>query len=58
MQDNLNPAFLFSSTYTELLCKIVNGEIDPKQLAEKELENRGLDKNGFWIGFKKKLKNN
>ncbi len=53
MKDNLNPAFLFSSTYTELLCKIVNGEIDPKQLAEKELQNRGLDKNGFWIGFEK-----
>ena len=53
LSDDLNPDFLFSGTFTELLSKIAKGEIDPKELAKKELENRGLDINGKWVGFKK-----
>jgi hypothetical protein len=51
--DDYNPNFLFSGTYTELLCAIANGHIDPKELAHKELRNRGLDNSGQWVGFDK-----
>ena len=44
---------MFQMTATELLCAIVNGQIDPKELAQKELQNRGLDNNGLWVGFRK-----
>jgi hypothetical protein len=50
--DDLNPNFILSTTATELLCDIVNGKIDPIALAKKELDNRGLDNNGKWVGFK------
>lgn len=52
-EDETNPNYLFNLTYTELLVKIVNGEIDAKQLAEAQLKNRGLDNTGNWVGFKK-----
>ena len=53
--DELNQDFILSSTFTELLLKIVKGEIDTKELAKRELENRGLDINGKWVGFGKKI---
>ena len=49
--DDKNPAFMFQGTAAELLCKITSGEIDPVQLAKKELANRGLDASGKWVGF-------
>lgn len=49
--DALNSDFLFSCTATDLLTQIVNGLIDPKELAWKELRNRGKDANGLWVGF-------
>lgn len=52
LEDALNPKYLFSLTANDLLCKIVNGEIDPKELAWSELRNRGYDSNGKWVGFK------
>ena len=52
--DDLNPRYLFSLTATDLLTKIISREIDAKELAKKELDNRGRDyKTGEWIGFKK-----
>ena len=36
---------------TEILVAAVNGKIDLNAVAMKELKNRGLDKNGKWIGF-------
>lgn len=53
LQDELNPDFLFSLTFTELLSKVAKGEINAQQLAKQELANRGLDTDGKWIGFKK-----
>jgi len=53
--DALNENYLFSCTATDLLCAIVNGQIDPVQLAKNELQNRGFDRNGFWVGFNKKI---
>ena len=49
--DELNPNFLFRRTYTELLVKIANGEIDANEFAKKELRARGLDNDGNWKGF-------
>jgi hypothetical protein len=53
LQDDLNPAYLFSTTYNDLLLQITRGEIDPRALAAQTLANRGLDlTTGLWVGFK------
>lgn len=51
--DDLNPQYLFSLTANDLLVAIVKGQINPIELAKKELRNRGFDDSGKWIGFKK-----
>jgi len=38
---------------TDILVEVVNGRIDLNKVALLELQNRGLDKNGKWIGFNK-----
>lgn len=50
--DDLNPRYLFQGIATDLLVAIVKKQIDPVELANKELANRGLNKNGEWVGFK------
>ncbi len=50
MRDDENPQFLFQMTHTKLLLQIANKKLDPLLSAKKELVNRGLDKNGKWIG--------
>jgi hypothetical protein len=52
--DALQPQYIFSLTYKELLVAIAQGLIDPVELAKKELSNRGLDANGIWVGFSSK----
>lgn len=37
----------------KVLVAVANGEIDLNNLARKELANRGLDKQGQWVGFDK-----
>lgn len=49
--DDLNPDFLFSTTFTDLLVRIAKGEVDCQRLARITLANRGLDINGKWVGF-------
>lgn len=51
LPDDKNPIYLFSTTDTELLLAIVKDSIDPKKLAMKELQNRGLNMDGRWVGF-------
>ena len=51
--DDLNLNFIFSTTFTDLLVEAVNKEIDLIALANHELQNRGLDKTGTWVGFNK-----
>lgn len=51
INDDANPCFLFSGTFTTLLVKVANGEISAGFLASQELANRGLDKAGNWVGF-------
>lgn len=43
LPDEINPQFLFSTTSTELLLQIANGEIDANELALQELRNRRID---------------
>ena len=50
--DDLNPNYLFLGIPTDLLVAIGKEQIDPVELANKELANRGLDINGKWVGFK------
>ncbi len=52
IQDEANPAYLFNTTWTELLVKIASGQVDATFLAKMELVNRGLDASGKWVGFK------
>ena len=51
IHDALNPAFLFQLTMPDLLLAIVNGMIDPLQLAREQLADRGLNQEGVWCGF-------
>lgn len=51
--DDLNPKYLFQGITTDLLVAIVKQQINPVELAYKELQNRGLDENGKWVGFVK-----
>jgi hypothetical protein len=51
LDDSLNPIFLFSSTDKQLLIDISTSKIDAKELAIKELKNRGYDENGKYVGF-------
>jgi hypothetical protein len=39
---------------TDVLVAVVNGKIDLNKEAFKVLRNRGLNKDGEWIGFDKK----
>jgi hypothetical protein len=54
-KDELNPAFILSLTATELLSKIAKGEINLQELAKRELENRGQNIDGVWVGFKHEI---
>ncbi|MEA2107891.1 MAG: hypothetical protein U9P07_00510 [Pseudomonadota bacterium] len=51
MSDELNPEYMFQTICTELLVKALNGEIDLEMLARQEMANRGLGKDGEWVGF-------
>lgn len=51
LPDDKNPKFLFNGTHTDLLVKIAGREINARKLALEQLRNRGLDKQGKWVGF-------
>lgn len=52
MEKELTPAKgLLQTADTDILVKAANGAIDLNELAKEELVNRGLDKNGKWVGF-------
>jgi hypothetical protein len=38
---------------TDVLVEVANGRLDLNLVALNVLKNRGLDKNGKWIGFNK-----
>lgn len=51
--DDNDPRFMFSTTHTALLSAILNGQVDPMELVRREMANRGLNKDGLWVGFKR-----
>lgn len=51
--DSLNPELMFGQTATELLARIVRGEVDARRIAAKTLAARGVDLDGRWVGFAK-----
>jgi len=53
LPDDLNPELMFQLTHRELLLQALRGEIDLLALARREMADRGLGKNGEWVGFKK-----
>lgn len=55
VKDELNPAFILRLTATELLYKIAKCEINLQELAKRELENRGQNIDGVWVGFKHEI---
>jgi len=42
---------IFQGIDTDVLLEIVTGKVDPAELARIELAQRGLGKDGKWIGF-------
>lgn len=53
IKDDENPAFTYVGIKTKLLLDIVNGKINPKEIAKRELEARGLNTKGEFVGFGK-----
>jgi hypothetical protein len=49
--DETNPKFLFHTTHTKLVKAVATGSLDARELAKREMANRGLGKNGEWVGF-------
>lgn len=51
--DALNPRYVFQSTSTQLLVETLKAEFDIEYCVRKELANRGLNRDGEWVGFSK-----
>jgi hypothetical protein len=49
--DDNNPRFIFSTTSTSILVESLKGVFDLNYLVGMELANRGLNKEGDWVGF-------
>lgn len=50
--DELNPNQLLTGIATDLLVAIASGQIDIQALALHQLQGRGLDADGKWVGSK------
>ena len=55
-EDELDPRYIFNMTATQLLTEALKGEFDITYLIKRQLANRGLDREGIWIGFDKAKK--
>ena len=55
-KDEIDPRYIFSLTYTQLLVEALNGDFDIEYMIRRELANRGMDLEGRWIGFDKAKK--
>ncbi|HBF89381.1 MAG TPA: hypothetical protein DDX39_12135 [Bacteroidales bacterium] len=49
--DDYNPSYIFRLAATQLLCESLKGDFDIMYLIRRELANRGVDKDGKWVGF-------
>jgi hypothetical protein len=54
--DSQNPLFLLQGTHTDLLVRILMRDFSVTDLARHELECRGLNEQGKWVGFDQKPK--
>lgn len=50
-KDDFNPAYMLNGIATQLLCEALKGDFDIMYLIRRELANRGVDKDGKWVGF-------
>lgn len=50
--DDENPLFLFATTSTSLLVKALKREFNLVELVRLQLQERGLNAQGKWVGFK------
>jgi hypothetical protein len=50
-----NPLFLFSTTSTNLLVKLLGKELNLVTLVRMQLRERGVNDKGQWIGFEKAM---
>ncbi len=50
-----NPLFLFSTTSTNLLVKLLGKEFNLATLVRMQLRQRGVNDKGQWIGFEKAM---
>ena len=50
-----NPVFLFSTTSTNLLVKLLGKEFNLATLVRMQLRERGVNDKGQWIGFEKAM---
>ncbi len=56
LPDEENPLFLFSTTSTNLLAKLLSKEFNILTLVRMQLRERGVNDKGQWIGFDKAAK--
>lgn len=54
--DDKNPNLMFQTLDGSLLRQIASGRIDAQKYARQEMANRGLGKNGRWVGFEQAAK--
>ena len=52
LPDDENPDYVFQTIRNSLLLMIINGQIDTKKAAIRELRNRGYNEKGKWVGVK------
>ena len=50
-EDELDPRYIFSMTATKLLTEALKGEFSIEYLVRHELANRGVNRDGVWVGF-------
>jgi len=48
--DDQAPQYVFRTTDSDLLAALLRAEVDLNALARAEMANRGLDRDGKWIG--------
>lgn len=53
LHDEDNPRFAMQGMDSKALGKVAKGEISIKNAVHRELDNRGLDSDGKWVGFDK-----
>ena len=56
LPDEENPLFLFSTTSTNLLARVLAKEFNVHTLIRMQLRDRGVNDKGQWIGFNSSTK--